>query len=1334
MNKLWKSGIFCFFLIVIMSLNVSAVDEDKCEFLKDYNLSYYYDCYGNQEKKNNQLQINELENIPFGILSNNLNVNSQAINENFSVIRDYGLDIDGNGLFDKLIIEVNVSVPENDWYFVDAVIEGNLNDNEFNDKIYLLKGNNILYLNFNGMDIHEKGVNNNYSFFYFRIESVRFDFDFEAYSEIPLYITKFYNYDEFEFPSIEVINMSYKKVDYNGNNLYDELVVEVLLDVKESKKYEIFYDLDEGDIAVYKTEKIYLEKGLQKISYNLSGKLISSIKGNDLKVYFYINDFENDYDNYGELIIYNHNFSEYEQVVLNVTLIDINNNSFYDYLNLNFDLPLLVENYCVVHGDLRTYDKDGVYRKILTSKIYREDLENISLNFSGQTINFYGASNYILRDFRAYCSDGEGGSFELEFGRDVYSFVGYNSTQFEEPSAVINGYFRNELVDIDNNGLFDELIVKVGVNVSHAGWYNVYGSFEDFNGRRFYSGFESDFLEEGVNTLDLKFSGIDISKYGSNGVSKLDYIELYYLSSEYIGNSNYTYYFPINNVSRYEYEGVQITDIDDFGVDLDNDGFYDILRLKIFLDVLRDGEYEFYIQNSPIYENQYFVLNKDDKFVYFDIVGKEIYLEGDNDYYNFRIDVYQNSYRIDNLEYVTHFYNFSQFEKPEPNFYIRTNIVQRAVEGENVSIELSIENEYDSLPLNFTLDVLEWEGFANSINLTDEVFYLENGNEKKINFSFNLKNNSIGYWDFKVNVLVDEKVVESRTRGIYIEKYVNLSEIFEMLILESVGNCSYNDYRIRSADSNFIRYDVYYNCGEDDVNVEVYDFYHKLDFDFFYNEMLIDIFNKRFVASEKFNKTFYEGDSVIFWKSGGDKFISIEDFELFPEELFQAYSEIYPSNINESIDFPTINHNILNYSYDESNYNWDSYYNYYSFGAEYYKDGIYFDSYVLDFETKEDFKNYFREEIFEEYESNLSVEKIFNQTVYFINQNSSLGDNVLFAEDFNFDSNSIVGINCSDGFMNGDESGIDCGGNCSSPCPVFPPSGGGGGSRGESSLKKVIWTNGNKILSISWSGNETPYDLIEAYLEVYPSDLFSGFEGLILEDIGDYSFIGVDFDTNNERWWNESINDYIDSETHFVYYNNGYETVIMMVTKTNPSFFSIFNFIGLYSWVFEKKMYYDNELFFAESISEGIWFWKSGNYVLGMDRLIFVDEVFDAYLEIYPSEFVDMGVNNPPSNDNSNNDGSGSSGGGGGGGGSSLSSSNISNTSNLVSNVSSSSNDLIALGTDVIQTSSSDKDVENSSNQGRSFLTGAFIGVGDGLGFLGDLFLRILDWVKGLFG
>jgi len=168
MNKLWKSGIFCFFLIVIMSLNVSAVDEDKCEFLKDYNLSYYYDCYGNQEKKNNQLQINELENIPFGILSNNLNVNSQAINENFSVIRDYGLDIDGNGLFDKLIIEVNVSVPENDWYFVDAVIEGNLNDNEFNDKIFLLKGNNILYLNFNGMDIHEKGVNNNYSFFYFR--------------------------------------------------------------------------------------------------------------------------------------------------------------------------------------------------------------------------------------------------------------------------------------------------------------------------------------------------------------------------------------------------------------------------------------------------------------------------------------------------------------------------------------------------------------------------------------------------------------------------------------------------------------------------------------------------------------------------------------------------------------------------------------------------------------------------------------------------------------------------------------------------------------------------------------------------------------------------------------------------------------------------------------------------------------------------------------------------------------------------------------------------------------------------------------------------------------
>jgi len=113
---------------------------------------------------------------------------------------------------------------------------------------------------------------------------------------------------------------------------------------------------------------------------------------------------------------------------------------------------------------------------------------------------------------------------------------------------------------------------------------------------------------------------------------------------------------------------------------------------------------------------------------------------------------------------------------------------------------------------------------------------------------------------------------------------------------------------------------------------------------------------------------------------------------------------------------------------------------------------------------------------------------------------------------------------------------------------------------------------------------------------------------------------------------------------------------------------------------------------------------------------------------------ISDGDTNTNNNDNSNNDGSGSSGGGGGGGGSSLSSSNISNTSNLVSNVSSSSNDLIALGTDVIQTSSSDKDVENSSNQGRSFLTGAFIGVGDGLGFLGDLFLRILDWVKGLFG
>lgn len=148
---------------------------------------------------------------------------------------DSGLDLDNDGKYEQLVINVGLNVSIAEPYTMSA---------ELHDKTGKLLGiasftgiSAFAQLQFEGLTIYNNGMDGPYQLRYLRLENAKHEII--AFIDSP-HTTEPYNYEDFDSPAATLTGEFYDYgEDSNGNQLYEELVITVELTVTEAGLYLI---------------------------------------------------------------------------------------------------------------------------------------------------------------------------------------------------------------------------------------------------------------------------------------------------------------------------------------------------------------------------------------------------------------------------------------------------------------------------------------------------------------------------------------------------------------------------------------------------------------------------------------------------------------------------------------------------------------------------------------------------------------------------------------------------------------------------------------------------------------------------------------------------------------------------------------------------------------------------------------------------------------------------------------------------------------------------------------------------------------------------------------
>src|SRR5439155_424693 len=159
---------------------------------------------------------------------------------------DYGVDTDSDGLFNALVVEVNMSIAQTGDYLISAY----LHDASYrlstgnSTQAHLDPGPNSVLVALDGWRINVSGVDGPYS-----VELSLYERTY-GLSDSSVHTTAAYSHLEFESPPAYLVPpFSDAGVDTNGNGRFDELAVDVNLTVEQTEYYGLYANLRGLDVS-----------------------------------------------------------------------------------------------------------------------------------------------------------------------------------------------------------------------------------------------------------------------------------------------------------------------------------------------------------------------------------------------------------------------------------------------------------------------------------------------------------------------------------------------------------------------------------------------------------------------------------------------------------------------------------------------------------------------------------------------------------------------------------------------------------------------------------------------------------------------------------------------------------------------------------------------------------------------------------------------------------------------------------------------------------------------------------------------------------------------------
>ncbi len=492
-----------------------------------------------------------------------ISINSPAVYASDAVltgiIYDYGMDTDADGLYNFLVVEVEVNVIEAGVYIVEVSALRDSYGSPLwfycSNKTYLTTGVQKVSLSFSGMKIYGAKFKpyNIYGVYLYDESYLTLDYR----SSIPLSHT----YDFVLFDNLAVLTgkLYDEGVDTDSDGLYNYLKVGVEITVSDAAKYSVYvsglvnasyYYID----SVYNSTEEYLSLGIQVLNVSLHGAPIYASHATNISMVGSISLYVyEDYDSYTLEYKYDfnlskaYNYSEFESpAYFTGTVYDrgVNTDSDpkYDYLEISLEINFTeAGSYYIEITSLVNDASQYLYIYQSVSGYFDVGVQLVNLTVYGTYLYAQHFNPRYIGFMRIYNWDTW---LVLDKLSNVSLPTPYNYMDFES-HALLTGKTSDRGVDADGDSLFDYLEIGVEVNVTEAGRYEIsaQGLSERVDGTYNYlSDYQwiEDYFDVGIRKIYFNYSGPMLAYYHFSPTNISDirlyestypYVQLGYISS-----------------------------------------------------------------------------------------------------------------------------------------------------------------------------------------------------------------------------------------------------------------------------------------------------------------------------------------------------------------------------------------------------------------------------------------------------------------------------------------------------------------------------------------------------------------------------------------------------------------------------------------------------------------------------------------------------------------------------------------------------------------------------------------------------------------------------------
>jgi PKD repeat protein len=458
---------------------------------------------------------------------------------------DNGIDTNGNGLYDILDVSIGLDVNATGNY----MLEGWLNDGAGNYVAYASHTENLdagtynIVLHFDGIEIQSHGVAGPYLVNVTLLSGLEelFERDYKENA----HTTKAYALSQFEGAQISFSNIySDTGVDTNGDGIFESLQVNIGANIAKAGTYKFSASLEKGTDSITNAfTTVTLSPGSQSVALLFDGNTIGAsglpgpynvrgvtIQDTDDVILDYANDpWTTSAYTVGQFrpggIIFTGPFQDQG--------VDKNANGLFDTLVINTDVDVTVPGNYTIAGTLLDTSNRSIGQVSYEILFDETKPYTIPLEFDGREIHRSGMNGpYTLAFLIAYNDNAQ----IVDIMPRAYDTATYQVSQFDGINIELSGYYSDQGIDTDGNGLFNYLDLTVGVNVSESGYYAANGRLLDPTGHEIEWASTSDNFNAGEEkNLTFRFDGRRI--YGTQQNGSFVFSDLYIYQTSNPSNS-----------------------------------------------------------------------------------------------------------------------------------------------------------------------------------------------------------------------------------------------------------------------------------------------------------------------------------------------------------------------------------------------------------------------------------------------------------------------------------------------------------------------------------------------------------------------------------------------------------------------------------------------------------------------------------------------------------------------------------------------------------------------------------------------------------------------------